>query len=47
MLQIANGLSQVLRQRVALTDGKTVPFDDVVDRAVAFWSQFFSQNGLE
>ena len=37
----------ISRLEIELTGGKTVPFDDVVDRAVAFWSQFFAQNGLK
>ena len=37
----------VSRLEIELTDGKTIPFDDVVNRALAFWSHFFSQYGLK
>ena len=37
----------VSRLEIELTDGKTVDFDDVIDSAVAFWSQFFSRYGFK
>ena len=32
---------------VKLSDGQTILFNDVVDRAVEFWSEFFDDNGIK
>ena len=36
----------VSRLEVELTDGTRVDFEDVIDRAVAYWFQFFSRYGF-
>ena len=35
------------RLEIVLTDGKRVSFNDVLDPAVAFWSQFFDDHEIE
>ena len=33
--------------QIVLTDGKEVSFDDALDSALRFWSQFFEDHGIE
>jgi len=35
------------RLEIKLTDGRVELFDDVIDRAVSFWSQFFENHAIE
>ena len=35
------------RLEIKLTDGRVELFDDVIDRALAFWSQFFEDHVIE
>ena len=36
----------ISRLEIELLDGQRIMFNDVVDRAVGFWSKFFDDNGL-
>lgn len=35
------------RLEIELRDGHTVPFEDVIRRAVDFWADFFKRHGIE
>ena len=37
----------ISRLEVMLSDGQPILFNDVVDRAVEFWSKFFGDNGIK